>query len=71
VPIFYEERQDKADQGKIKKVNDDGKQTGGENFLLIYGQWILLLKKIQHYTPPVRFVGPLAALGRAGHGHVY
>jgi hypothetical protein len=38
VPIFYEERQDKTDQGKIKKVNDDGKQTGGENFPLIYGQ---------------------------------
>jgi hypothetical protein len=46
VPIFYEERQDKTDQGKIKEVNNDGKQTGCKNFPLIYGQRSLLLEKI-------------------------
>jgi hypothetical protein len=71
MPILYEKRQDKTNQGKIKEVNNDGKQTGCKNFSLIYGQRILLLEKIQHDTPPVRFVGPLAALGRAGHGLVY
>jgi hypothetical protein len=35
---------------------------------LIYGQRILLLEKIQHYTPPVRFVGPLVLSGERGVG---
>ena len=71
MPIFDEERQDKPDQGKIKEVNNDGKQAGCKNFPLIDGQRILLLEKIQHDTPPVRFAGPLAALGERGHGGVY
>ena len=71
MPIFYEERQDKPDQGKIKEVNNDGKQAGCKNFPLIDGQRILLVEKIQHDTTPVRFAGPLAALERAGHGRFY
>jgi len=65
VPIFDEESQDKTDQGKIKEVNNDGKQAGCKNLPLIYGQRVLLLKKIQHDAPPFRCTGPLAARGHA------
>jgi hypothetical protein len=32
VPVFYEERQDKTNQGKIKEVDNDRKQAGRKKF---------------------------------------